>query len=70
MRVGNNRHRPWKLDKESGGLTYSDEGVLLAKGRTGTHPPCMHMLKEYQGAICTLVSFLSRDTLYSSVILT
>ena len=37
------------------------EGVLLANGEVG-HIPCRHMVKEYEGFIFTLASFLNKDT--------
>ena len=38
MRIGNNHHRPYKIGMESGVYPIPMEGVLLAKGRTRTHP--------------------------------
>ena len=53
---------------ESAVLTYSNKGVLHAKGRTRTHP-MWHMENKYEELSCTLVLFSSRVTLYPILLL-
>ena len=44
-------------------LSYSMEGLLLAKGRTKTHPMQAHDLRYIKGLLYTLFSYLSRATM-------
>ena len=55
MRIGNNRHRPWFLSMEYGVNPTLIKRVYLPMVELGQNP-CRHMIKEYEGFLCSLMS--------------